>query len=87
MSRYESNDNKSRVEQTESTQRTLEEIEQELAHHNIDRKHNNRIKKLKTGELDIEDAEVIPFYSPEDWDSYEQYKRIVGGVPGVGGET
>lgn len=71
----------------ESTQRTLEEIEQEIAHHKLDRKHNVLIRKLKSGELDIEDAETIPFFSPKDWDSYEQYERIVGGVPGIGGEV
>jgi hypothetical protein len=33
---------------------------------------------LRTGELDREDLDVIPFYSPDEWESYEQYDRIVG---------
>jgi len=68
-----------------STQRTLEEIEQEIAHLKLDRQHSERIRKLKSGELSRDDLDVIPFYKPSDWDSYEQYKGIVGGLPGTEG--
>jgi hypothetical protein len=71
----------------ESTQRTLEEIEQEVNQLKFNTRHRQRVQKLKSGELDRDDLDVIPFYYPDEWDSYEQYKQIVGGVPGVRGGT
>jgi len=78
MANYNTDDNNNFGEQTTSTSGTLENLGQQIAHIELKLQHKKRIKKLRTGELDREDLDVIPFYSPDEWESYEQYDRIVG---------
>lgn len=68
-----------------SSQRSLSEISQLISHHRLDFQHKCKIAKLKNDWIDVGDLDTVPFYSPRDWDSYEQYKQIVGGVPGTDG--
>lgn len=85
MSEYEPNDNKSRVEQTESAQCSLEELQQDINQLKFQLKQKQNIKQLRTGEKEVDDLDTIPFYNPRDWESREQYERIIGGVPGTEG--
>lgn len=67
-------------EKTAESTHTTTDIEQIVGQLKLDVAHKERIQKLKSGEWDREDLEVIPFYRASDWDSYEQYEEVVGGV-------
>ena len=69
----------------ESRQRLFPEILQLTSHHRSDFQQKCKIAKLKNGWIDVEDLDVMPFYSHTDLDSYEQYRNIVSGVPGSDG--
>lgn len=56
---------------------TIPELEQEIAQLKANQRHRERIQKLKSGEIDAEELDVIPFYCPADWESREQYERLV----------
>jgi hypothetical protein len=71
------------AQRRERTQRTLTEFKQNIAQLRANRRHRERIRKLKAGEVSVEELDVIPFYRESDCDSYEQYEEIVGGMPGV----
>ena len=62
----------------ESTQCARGSIEQVIGQLKLDVAHKERIQNLKSGELDREDLDVVPFYRPSEWDSREQYDEIVG---------
>lgn len=67
-------------EKTAKSTRLTSDIEQIVGQLQLDVAHKERIRKLKSDVWDREDLDVIPFYRPSDWDSYEQYEEIVGGV-------
>lgn len=68
-----------------SSQRSLPEVSQSISHYRSYFQQKCKVAKLKNGWMDVEDLDVIPFFSHTDWDSYEQYRNIVSGVPGSDG--
>lgn len=85
MSTYNSGGDKGNDadKKSERSKKPEDTLDQEIAQLEFQLEAKKMIKKLRTGEMDIEDAEIIPFYSPCEWESYEQYKDIVGGATEV----
>lgn len=61
----------------ESTEKTIVELRQELAQRRAQQKHEKRIRQLKSGEAEVKDLDVIPFFCPNEWESRDQYEELV----------
>lgn len=79
MSNNNSNPNKDNESEKKikEPQTTIAELKQDINQLKAEKEHKERILRLRTGEVDIEDLDTIPFYKPFEWASREEYEEKV----------